>query len=62
MQTRNTTFLVLIASLPILLPLYNPSMSLGGVGMFLGFWGLYVSPVVLFGYLIFRLLKNRSDQ
>jgi hypothetical protein len=40
--------LLVLFSLPILLHVYNPSMQLGGLGIFLGVIGMTVSPVILF--------------
>ncbi|MCF8239370.1 MAG: hypothetical protein K9I85_14500 [Saprospiraceae bacterium] len=51
MRSKMTSLTIFLAALPILLPLYNPSLELGGMGMLLGFWGLYISPVIIFGYL-----------
>ena len=51
MPKRTTILLVLIATLPILLPLYNPAVEWGATGMILGFWGLYISPLVILGFL-----------
>ncbi|MCO4763314.1 MAG: hypothetical protein KC502_17490 [Myxococcales bacterium] len=48
--------LAFVASLPILLHVINPSAELGTAGMILGFWGMFVSPLVIIGtgaYLIF---------
>jgi len=52
--------LVIIAGLPILLHVFNPSMELGEVGLILGFWGMFISPVVIFGFLFYLLLKKGS--
>lgn len=51
MPKRTTILLVLIATLPILLPLYNPAVEWGVTGMILGFRGLYISPLVILGFL-----------
>jgi hypothetical protein len=50
--------LVIIAGLPILFHVFNPSAELGGIGLFLGFWGMFISPVVIFGFLLYLLLKK----
>ncbi len=54
---KSYLYLILICSLPILLHVYNPSMKLGALGLFLGFWGLYISPIIIFGFLFYLILK-----
>lgn len=60
---KSRTFLViaLLLSLPILLHVYNPSMRLGGIGLLLGFIGMTVSPLILFGILIYLIVDAGKD-
>lgn len=51
MPNRTTILLVLIATLPMLLPLYNPAVEWGVTGMILGFWGLYISPLIILAFM-----------
>lgn len=44
---------LVVFSLPILFHLYQPSIDLGGLGLFLGAIGYLVSPLILFGVLFF---------
>jgi hypothetical protein len=62
MQRKGTILLVIVASLPVLLPLYNPSLELGGVGIFLGFWGTVISPIVIFGFLFYLFFQKRDTK
>ncbi len=57
---KNTIIYILITllSLPILLHVYNPSMELGGLGLFLGGIGYFVSPILMFGTLIWLIIKS----
>ncbi len=48
---------LVLLSLPILLFVYNPSMQLGGFGLLLGIIGMTVSPLVLFGSLLYLVKK-----
>ena len=50
--------LITLFSLPILLHVYNPSMELGGLGLLLGGIGYYASPVLIFGTLIWLIIKS----
>ena len=43
---------LVLASLPILLSVYQPGWQLGGVGIGLGVIGMTLSPLVLFGVLL----------
>ena len=51
--------LVLLAllSLPIVLPVYNPSLQLEGLGFILGGIAMTISPVVLFGSLLYLVTR-----
>lgn len=51
MPNRTMILLVLIATLPMLLPLYNPAVEWGVTGMILGFWGLYISPLIILAFM-----------
>lgn len=57
---KNTIIYILITllSLPILLHVYNPSMELGGLGLFLGGVGYFISPILIFGTLIWLIVKS----
>jgi hypothetical protein len=59
MKTRLILIFALILSLPILLHVYNPSMQLGAFGLLLGFVGMTVSPVILFGILIYLIARGK---
>lgn len=61
-MTKNPiiTALVVILSLPILLHILNPSLHLGGVGLLLGFWGLFVSPIIILGYVVYRYKQRKA--
>ena len=55
---RMLLVLLVLLSLPIVLPVYNPALRLEGLGFILGGIGMTLSPVVLFGslfYLVTRL-------
>lgn len=45
-------------SLPILLFVYQPSMQLGGFGLFLGVIGMTISPLILFGALAYLVCQQ----
>ncbi len=47
-----------ILSLPILLHVYNPSMQLGAFGLLLGFIGMTISPLILFGILVYLIINS----
>lgn len=49
--------LLVLLSLPIVLPVYNPSLQLGGLGFILGGIALTISPVVLFGSLLYLVTR-----
>jgi hypothetical protein len=57
LKSKPILIFALILSLPILLPLYNPSLNLGSIGILLGFIGMTISPIILFGVLILSI-KN----
>lgn len=44
--------LLVLLSLPALLHIYDPSLQLGGLGLLLGFLGMTLSPLILFGVLL----------
>jgi hypothetical protein len=52
-------FLVLLVllSLPIVLLVYNPSLLLGGLGLVLGGIAMTISPLVLFGSLLYLVTR-----
>ena len=55
---RMLLVLLVLLSLPIVLPVYNPSLRLEGWGFLLGGIAVTISPLVLFGslfYLVTRL-------
>lgn len=54
--------LIFLFSLPILLFVYQPSMRLGGFGLFLGAIGMTVSPLILFGVLVTFIYKKWTEQ
>lgn len=58
MKKRRNIIIVIIAGLPILLSVYNPSLDLGVVGLVLGFWGMFISPMVIFGFLFYCLVSK----
>ena len=58
MNKKGNIIIIIIASLPILLHVFNPSMELGALGLFLGGWGMFISPVVIFGFLFYLLFKK----
>jgi hypothetical protein len=49
--------LLVLLSLPILLPVYNPSLQLEGLGFILGGIAMTISPVVLFGSLVYLVTR-----
>lgn len=49
--------ILLLASLPILLHVYNPSIQLGGLGLLLGVIGMTVSPIILF-FVLFQYVAR----
>ena len=49
--------LLVLLSLPILLPVYNPSLQLEGLGFILGGIAMTLSPVVLFGSLLYLVTR-----
>lgn len=57
-----TYILITLFSLPILLHVYNPSLKLEGLGLFLGFIGFYLSPILIFGTLIYLILKSLKNE
>ena len=54
---RMLLVLLVLLSLPILLPLYNPPLRLEGLGLILGGIAVTVSPVVLFGALLYLVTR-----
>ena len=55
---NRTPLLVFIGALPILFPVFNPSAELGAIGIVIGFWGTFLSPIIIFGFLIYQILKK----
>jgi len=56
--------LLILFSLPLILILINPSMELGGFGIFLGVVGTYISPIVILGVILYILnssIKKKKD-
>jgi hypothetical protein len=47
-----------LLSLPILLHVYQPAWQLGGWGLILGTIGMSLSPLVLFGALLYMIGKE----
>jgi hypothetical protein len=54
---RMLLVLLVLLSLPILLPLYNPPLRLESLGLLLGGIAVTVSPVVLFGALLYLVTR-----
>ena len=54
---RMLLVLLVLLSLPILLPVYNPSLRLEGLGFILGGIAMTLSPVVLFGSLLYLVTR-----
>ena len=54
---RMLLVLLVLLSLPIALPIYNPSLQLEGLGFLLGGIALTISPVVLFGSLLYLVTR-----
>jgi hypothetical protein len=54
---RMLLVLFVLLSLPIMLPVYNPSLQLEGVGFILGGIAMTLSPVVLFGSLLYLVTR-----
>ena len=59
LKSRTALITTLILSLPILLHVYQPSMQLEGLGFILGFIGMTISPILLFGVLILLILSSK---
>ena len=61
LKSRKILILAFILSLPILLHVYNPSMTLGPfLGILLGVIGWTISPLILFGILIYLIIKSQK--
>lgn len=58
MKSKIGTIILFILSLPILLYVYNPSWRLGSFGLLLGVIGMTISPLILFGTLIYYLYES----
>lgn len=56
-----TYILITLFSLPILLHVYNPSMKLEAFGFLLGVIGYYISPILIFGTLIYLIKKSLKN-
>ena len=59
LKSKTALITTLILSLPILLHVYQPSMRLEGLGFILGFIGMTISPILLFGVLILLILSSK---
>ena len=57
LRKRMLLVLLVLLSLPIVLPVYNPSLQLEGVGFILGGLAMTLSPVVLFGSLLYLVTR-----
>lgn len=53
--------LLFLLSLPVLLFIYQPAWHLGAFGLLLGFLGMTISPLVLYGVLIV-FIKDRWNK
>jgi len=61
LKSRKIFIIAFILSLPILLHVYNPSMTLGPfLGILLGVIGWTISPLILFGILIYLIIKSKK--
>jgi hypothetical protein len=49
---------LVLSSLPILLHVYQPAWQLAGLGLILGTIGMSVSPLILFGSLLYMVGKE----
>ena len=49
---------ITLFSLPILLHVYQPSWKLEGLGMLLGGIGFFISPILIFGTLLWLIFKS----
>ena len=58
MKKRTQALTVFVIGLPMLLHVYNPSLQLEALGLILWFIGLYVSPIVVFWYLLYLVFKK----
>lgn len=59
LKSRPLLISAFILSLPILLHVYNPSMTLGPfIGISLGVIGMTISPLILFGILIYLIILS----
>ena len=54
---RMLLVLLVLLSLPMVLPVYNPSLQLEGWGFLLGVIAMTISPLVLFGSLLYLVTK-----
>ena len=50
--------LLVLLSLPILLPVYNPPLRLEAFGLILGAIAMTVSPLLLFGALLYLVARH----
>jgi len=57
LKSKPALIAALVLSLPILLHVYNPSMELGALGLLLGIIGMTISPIILFGILIYLIIR-----
>lgn len=53
--------LITLFSLPILLHVYNPPMKLEVVGLVIGSIGYFISPILIFGTLIWLIYKSTKN-
>ena len=61
LKNKFVLIVIIVLSLPILLHVYNPAIEMGGFGLLLGFVGMFISPVVIFGTLFGLLVKAFRD-
>ncbi|MGK0209160.1 MAG: hypothetical protein ACI83O_000427 [Patescibacteria group bacterium] len=59
-ESRTALIFAFIFSLPILLFVFNPSLQLGGTGLLLGFIGTTISPLIIFGLLLYLIIKAKN--
>jgi hypothetical protein len=60
-ESKPKLIVAFILSLPILLHVYNPSMTLGPLfGFLLGYIGWTISPLILFGTLLYLIVNAKK--
>ncbi len=61
LESKPKLIAAFILSLPILLHVYNPSMTLGPfLGFLLGYIGMTISPLILFGTLLYLIINAKK--